>query len=78
MILKGLAGVQLAGWVVHVAELHHLVVVMMRMMMMMARMMVMMMMLMILQVVHVAQVHHLVTDYSYRHDYRDDDDKVQG
>ena len=25
MILKGLAGVQLAGWVVHVAELHHLV-----------------------------------------------------
>ena len=72
MILKGLAGVQLAGWVVHVAELHHLVVVLMRMMRM--RMMVMMMMLMILQVVHVAQVHHLVTDYGYGHDDPDDDD----
>ena len=47
MILKGLAGVQLAGWVVHVAELHHLVVVLMRMMMMISVMFMMVLMMMI-------------------------------
>ena len=47
VILKGLAGMQLAGWVVHVAELHHLVVVLMRMMMMISVMFMMVLMMMI-------------------------------
>ena len=45
VILKGLAGVQLAGWVVHVAELHHLVVVLMRMMMISVMFMMVLMMM---------------------------------